>query len=615
MVSAKRLAQIREAIQVQKSPHAEMLEILKRRTSIEINREKGSPRTFGERMSILAIEAAFLFLLSEDEEYRTKAVDALRALMAGPIVEVPDEVPGEDPPERPEPQRPEAGHALTRAQCGLAFALVFDWCGQQLGAEDREWMQDVLKSSLDTWAKFGHLQLAPHRHSHWLPVCRSSELIQIIALGEHQKRSKRLEFLKEALKTHMQQTYSSHGLSQSGVEHLAHAFRYITPAILALESINDISLHPAYEKHAWWKYLMFAASNQARFGRHHYLMHGITEPITWDVGFASMAFLNCPRGFQANYKWFYDHHLGSKSRLFRQSRYDVGSAGTVWAMLLYPESIEAEAPTESFGVSLDDPESGTYFFRNQWESASDIQISLTADLLKQQTFDANEALQLNVLAHGVRYFASAGVRGHAGDYTTLLVDGKNHAPYAGTGQRYQNGAKDYFKANTDGGYVIVDGGSKYKRLGVEQNKRHLKVKFMLQNQAIFSTLDQIRSKKQHLYTWNAHLGIEALRTETGVESDRRTFTLQTRRKRHYLKGWIMHPVSARLRIAGGRLMIDTSGTNADIWIVMAMGAGSAPKATVLGSGLGATLFFGGTQVRFDADSNRILMEPGVETKP
>jgi hypothetical protein len=212
---------------------------------------------------------------------------------------------------------------------------------------------------------------------------------------------------------------------------------------------------------------------------------------------------------------------------------------------------------------------------------------------------------MNLMAFNTRFFGGHAKHGKIADYTTLLVDNRY-----GTGKSL--GKADTFEPAVDGGYVIVDGGATYAELKCDSVKRHLLVKFASgKSQALLATLDRIRSSSPHVYTWQGNLGNERgdddVKSSGGQEAGRPMFLLRGRND-GFVKGWVLHPANAEVAAKGDPLQISVKGADADIWVVMFVGQGEPPVATVSGEGLNSVLTVAGHKVRFDAQANRVKAE-------
>jgi hypothetical protein len=247
-------------------------------------------------------------------------------------------------------------------------------------------------------------------------------------------------------------------------------------------------------------------------------------------------------------------------------------------------------------------------------------------------WDSCGTLGLNLVAFNTRFFGQPDKGGTVGAYSTLLVDGKNTP---GSAAKFL-GKPEVYEPAQDGGYAIADGGAVYTGLGCELAKRHLLVKFAAdKSEAWLSTLDRIKSAAQHTYTWQGNLGDQntddGIVATSGQEAGRAMFLLKGHNN-GFVKGWVVHPAEAKVSFVETRvtprkaqppgdktpaaqtgmardpLQITVKSGHADIWVVMWVGQGAPPEATVAGSGLDSVLSVPGRKVRFDGEANRVKAE-------
>jgi hypothetical protein len=271
--------------------------------------------------------------------------------------------------------------------------------------------------------------------------------------------------------------------------------------------------------------------------------------------------------------------------------------------------VAAKDPTGVFPPVYYDETRGFAFLRNRWKDWDDIQVTISADAYKNAMgWDQPDALALNLMAFNTRFFGAHAKRGTISAYSALLVDGKY-----GSGKSL--GKADTCEPAKDGAYVIADGGPTYAELKCDSVQRHLLAKFAGEgSQALLSTLDRIKSATAHTYTWQGNLGNETgddgIVAGGGQEAGRPMFLLKGRNE-GFVKGWVVHPADAAVEAKGDPLRITAKGGDADIWLVMLVGQGTPPEATVTGTGLDSVLTVAGRKVRFDAKANRIKAEqPG-----
>jgi hypothetical protein len=297
------------------------------------------------------------------------------------------------------------------------------------------------------------------------------------------------------------------------------------------------------------------------------------------------------------------------------ARFDGHRAGTVWAMLFYPADVTAKDPTGVLPKAAADNH-GFYFFRNRWQDENDIQVSIMADTFHpDRGWDQPEQLAINLLGYHTRFIGGPRKNRDQRFYSSLLVDGK----FNSKGAEAKSGKSVTFESAVGGGYAIVDGGALYDSLGVDQAQRHMLVAFSKpeKNEAIISTLDNIKSAAKHTYTWQANIGSadeqkwmadlrppvpvipadDNVKVTASTESGRPVFLLEGRNN-GFVKGWVLEPADAKIT-TGDPLKIETGGSDANIWVVMFVGSGKPPVAQVSGSGMQTIIKIGDRTASFD----------------
>jgi hypothetical protein len=246
---------------------------------------------------------------------------------------------------------------------------------------------------------------------------------------------------------------------------------------------------------------------------------------------------------------------------------------------------------------------GRFFFRNRWQDANDLQVTFAADAHDIPCgWDAPIGFAFNLMGYDTRFFGGPCKGAGAGDYSKLMIDGK-------TGGAKKTGKVIASEALKDGGYVLADGGEQYGELGCTSARRHFLVKFLPNNAALIATLDQLALDKAHTVTWQGNVGAgheEPASHGVRIEAAPQGFLLRGRAN-GAVRGWVLTPPAAKI-VAGDPVQVSVSGVRAEIFVVLWIGAGEPPAATVSGSGLDSVLAIGQTKVRFDAKSNRLTAE-------
>ncbi|MCD8481554.1 MAG: PKD domain-containing protein [Verrucomicrobia bacterium] len=285
-------------------------------------------------------------------------------------------------------------------------------------------------------------------------------------------------------------------------------------------------------------------------------------------------------------------------------RYDFSSAGTIFAMMFYPETTAPVNPASVLPRATWDNRGG-YWFRSAWNDYTDLIVSLGTDTSQHgNAWDEADATQLNILGFGNRFAGGPGSSRDARFFSQVTVDGQARASQSA------RGTAEFFNVHDRGGYAIAGGGDKFAGLGVSFSRRHLLVSFADEDEvSILSTMDILRSQQLRTYAWQLNQQVSA--TFSGMEGGVPTFTMRGDNDA-YLKGWVLYPTWGEL--SDGRPLTYTfQGNNSEIWVVMAMGTGSAPEAVINGDGLNAVLTLGKRSIRWNSSAQRIEEVPATES--
>lgn len=591
-VDRPRLERLRAAIERPGTHHYEAFRALKDRVDQADWRVYDNDPDDGNwnyYRSQLAREASLAYLLTEKRRYAQIAFDALRAIHKDPD---------------PDGRIPEDNYGLSRATTGIGFAFAYDWAYHGLTPDQRSYLREKIEIALDAWPSYHHANLeTDHMGSNWVAVCRGGELIMMLAAYEEEERAARYRKLKTWLLQHMETAYGPSGWSQEGLGYVSYAGLFLLPAVYATQSVGDTAFDEQMDSIAWHRLKMAVAT----LPKSHRLMSGVDTGSEGggNQGWTSLVLNAVPEAHRPYYTYFYDHHMGIDAPGPPSEKYDHERAGTIWSLLYHPIEASPENPTGEVSRTLFDEEKGMYYFRNRWKDLSDVLVSMAGDYTNHSNaWDVPEAFQLGIVAHGTLFAGGPGKSFEHRRFSSLLVDGRAYKEDGG-----ETGAPVFAEADgTGGGYVVVDGGEKYRSLGVETARRHLMVRYPETGpDAVLSTLDRVQADSSHTYTWQLSHDDkgedpEARPVETSQPS---TFVLRGNND-SYLKGWVLRPSDATVE-AGAPLRIRTDGTDATLWVVMAIGTGEPPEGRVAGSGAEATLRMGDRQVAYDASANRIRL--------
>lgn len=607
-ITEPRLREIRSAIQQEGATHAEAFAMLRKRVqrnALDQWHSDAIGRT-GNWTYACAYKAqaeACMHLITGERRYASMAFNTLRQIHT--------DADGDT-------NLPERGYGLARATIGLGFALAWDWCSPAWTTSQCSYILGRIRRALDAWPHYHHVNFGATRGSNWVGVCRGGELILMLAANKQTHRATRFAMLKRELRKHLRAGYDELGVTQEGIGYCCYAGIFLVPAVLALRSVGDHDLDDEFNRHAWWKQVMFTGSfaptptQHPHPGQTAHLMSGVGGPTIADQGWASLLLPTVPDDHLPHYLWWYDRHIGRLASRQLSSRYERQRQGTIWTLLFYPQKVRAKDPSHParfpHGVTASH---GFCYFRSRWQDQDDVQVAITGDCRHHaNAWDQPEVLQLGLLAHGTLFFGGPNKNEPGEDttrkFSTLLIDGRHHR---GEGATEDCGELTSFEVNNRRGYAIVGGGRQYANIGAKVS-RHLMVDFTGEaGPAILSTLDRIRplDDQPHNYTWQANLGDPscpwAIEAQADVEADLPCFLLKAPRKA-WVKGWVVSPNEVSIE-AKDPFRIQTAAKACDLWIVLTVGRGRPPVARRTGSGMKATLHLAGRDISWDRKSRRI----------
>jgi hypothetical protein len=568
-LTPERVAAVRKQVAVAGSHHQLAFADLTARV------EKGEYEG-GYGLGCKAVEAAFLSAIAEVEADKVKyALTTYQALAAWT----------------------ETGSAtLGKSMEARCLALAYDWAYRAWTAEQRRAMRTRVDAVLSAMSKISHSNLGGDRTSNFVGVIRGAELLLLLASGADVK-SERCRFLIGELKRYFDNAFGDLGACQEGPGYTEYPGPFAFGAAYAAREAGDSTLYDAAAKHAFWKLVMYTRTAGEKSNR--IIMWGVGSGNDYTEGWSSVLFHLCPPDQLPYYVWWYDRAVGRLAPTTMAHRFDSDRHGTVWALLYYPASLTAKDPTGAFPPAVADSR-GYVFFRNRWRDANDILASVTAQVRNDQKgWNQPEQLAISLMGYDTRFIGGPAKETKPHAYSSLLVDGK----YTYKDATEPMGKLVAFEPGKTGGYAIVQGGQMYTKLGVKEAVRHTMVDFAPAgaNLALLSTLGRVCGDGQHTYTWQANVGPGAT---FGAEAGRKSFLLKGAQG-GFVKGWVVHPADAQVGPAPKPLQISTRATDADIWVVILVGHGEPPTATITGTDMEATVSVGGKVLRWDASSGRI----------
>jgi hypothetical protein len=505
----------------------------------------------GYRRSALAREAALAHLVTGDRSLAARAFDAL-------VESEKDE------------DRPDSGYGLSRAMMCLGHALAYDWCHGAWTPEQRAHTLAVMRRAADAWPAYSHPNIeTAHKGSNWVGVCRGGELLLHLAArgdGDYGDRTDRIRLCAADLRRHLATAYGpASGWTQEGIGYLQYTFGFLAPAALAARDTPGLEpLWDDFARIAWHRLALHALSFRAG---HEMLQSGVGSERVYDEGYASLIAATVPPAERGAYRYWYDRHMGVKAA---RPTYDSDRAGTVWALLLYPDDAR---PADPAGIPalrgpLLDREKGVCFFRDRWRDADDVLVSLVwrADH-HGNAWSQDETLQIGLMGLDSLWAAGPGKEREPALYSKILVDGAAKEPAQGKGRLL-----DFRPAPDGGGRVVADGAA---NLGLRRAVRDLTVAFpgRPDRRAVLRLRDTLEGDAPHAFTWQLHTG-----TGVTAEADEGARTFLLRRGDAWLKGWVTAaPAGSKIGAAPGALrVVAPSAREAEFAVTLQLGRGPVP---------------------------------------
>ncbi|MCC5838797.1 MAG: PKD domain-containing protein [Opitutales bacterium] len=578
LLDEARLDEIRTLVTVPGTTHHEAYHALKAR--VDANH---IPGTSSYQRGYMAREASFLYLLTGNAAYAQVAFDRLQEIYT---ISVPD---GQ--------AAPDAASGLGRAQTIASFAMAYNWAYEGLSPAQRDWVAGKVTSGLNQYAAqaLSHPNIGYQaNNSNWSGVVAGAHVMTLIAMGEERTRRFDFQRSRELLRTHLA-SFGDRGWTQEGNYYFGLSMEYLFPAMMALRQIGDPHVEPSFASRRPHHIIMYAGQFNAGQNSLTWGVGGDTLP---PAGMTSALLALVPEGETGFYRWFYDRYRGIHNPAPPSAKYDYQAGGTIYALIGYPNSVPAEDPFGHYPTVINDSRGG-YVMRSGWTDANDTIVSLWSDTgAYGRSWNQLDAGQINILSHGAKWGYGPGPATSGLDtaFSQILVNGLARAE-SGTGSAVEH------RVAPQGGYAIVNGGSKFSNLGVAEAVRHVMADFSPEGFSIISTFDRLRANEVHTYAWNLFQpGMTVtVGTDTVYDVD---YFLSVDANGAYLKAWFMvHGNGFITQNQATRYAYDAA--NIDIWVVMATGHGTPPAFSMVGSGLDAAVTLGNSVLTYNAATQRI----------
>ncbi len=594
-----RIAHVRHQLERGSPHHHVVVAALRDRVASEdLDRFERTEKNWNYARSYLAQSAAFLYRLEQDQRHADLAYRTLRAVYDDP-----------DPDRR----LPESGqHGLSRATVGLGFALAYAWCREAWTDEQQAFVRSALHRKLDMWLQFRHVNLFSQRVSNWVAVCRGSELITILALGEQKARSERYEFLIAELSRHIVSGFDGIGATQEGIGYADYGSVFLLPAIIASADAGDDRLIELLHRESKRLYLKAAYGHSAAAvpgghrlaGRNLTLFSGVGGMGAGNQGWGSLLLAVTPPEDLPYVRWWYDRTFGlvrpgqgghiTDIEPFRQA--------AIWALLFYPPG-NASSPEGHWPLMISG-DKGRHYIRRRWRDGRDVQLNIHGQTtFHPQAWAMVELGQWSLCAYGRMLVGGPRLDRSGHQHSMLLVDG-------GVSSRRDLGRVSHRHQDETTAWVTIDGHDHYHHLGIDQYQRHLLAHFSDpdDNDAVLVLYDRIDAFAVHDYRWGMPIVDEGL--EIVIDNDRSLPQLIVRSPEGgALTAWLVSPTEAHWRSEDGLVSFAHHGDSAELLVAISLREDERSEIAVIKHDVTHRhLRIDGTDVVHDRLTDRLLVD-------
>ena len=392
---------------------------------------------------------------------------------------------------------------------------------------------------------------------------------------------RRILFLLNELKLHLDHSYGPSGYMQEGLGYLAYTLPILAPAIYLAKEMGISILDEAWSRPDWHN---LALHTIALRNQRNSLQFGVADGTYTYNGLMPYIFNSTDNtNIKAALRWLYDRSMGMNSS---SPAYDGKDKSA--ALLYYPYEIPAQQPSVVFPRStsmLIDNVDGFYVFRNRYQDHNDVLIALMSRNRRHGGWNANETFALSIISHDTTWARMPGKEFHYYNLTrrfsTPLVDGWPREPPRGKRGAYTRAVKAF--AGQGGGYVSIDASINF---AITLAQRDILVDMISRGSidTIIGIHDQFLDTSSHSWYWQLSPDPAETNITLGNENNLSTFLI-TGRNGSWLKGWLYNDRDATYNNTKEALRIIKYGFNANFKIVMALGMGTEPFATRTTSGL------------------------------
>ena len=486
----------------------------------------------------------------------------------------------------------------------MARAQTFDWAYDGFTVEQqREQISDfqyaasifasysgrIISSILSILSIFtidDHSRDPNDKASNWIGIVKAGELILHLTLyGEegypNDQAERRVLFLLNELKLHLDHSYSASGYMQEGLGYIAYTLPILAPAVYLAKDMGISVFDEAWSRPDWHNLALHTISLRKQRNS---LQFGVADSTYSHNGFLPFIFNSTnDTNIKAALKWLYDRTMGINSS---SPAYDGKDKSA--ALLYYPYEIPVQHPSLAYPRTtsmISDNIAGFYEFRNRYQDQNDVLIALMNRNTRHNGWNAEETFALSIISHDTTWARMPGkefkLYNLTRKFSTPLIDGWPREPPKGKKGGYTKVAKPF--TDQGGGYVSIDSSVNFN---ITLAQRDILVDMITRDSidTIIAIQDQFADTSSHAWHWQ--LSPDPAETNITLENENNLSTFIIRgRNESCLKGWLYNYQDATYNNTKDVLRIIKYGDSANFKIVMALGMGAQPIAYRTGNGI------------------------------
>ncbi|UJR32440.1 hypothetical protein I4U23_019902 [Adineta vaga] len=458
----------------------------------------------------------------------------------------------------------------------MARVQAFDWAYDGLTIEQRRRLISDFRYAASIFTSYSddHSRNPTDKASNWVAIVKSAELIQHLTLyGEedypNDQAERRILFLLNELKLHIDHAYGPSGYMQEGLSYLAYTISALAPAVYLTKDMGISTFDEAWFRPDWHNLALHTISLRKQRNA---LQFGVSQSSYSYNGFLPYIFNSTDdQNSKAALKWFYDRTMGMNSS---SAAYDGKDKSA--ALFYYPYETSLQHPSIVFPRStsmISDNIEGFYVFRNRYQDQNDVLIALMNRNRRHAGWNANETFALSIISHDTTWARMPGkefkLHSQTNMFSTPLIDGWPREP----GKRQKLAFTKLVKpfSNQGGGFVSLDASINFN---ITLAQRDILVDMIKRNniETIIALQDDFVDSLTHVWHWQLSPNPDETNITLRYENNLSTFIIRGRNE-SWLKGWLYNHEDATYNNTDGILRILKYGFNANFKIVMVLGSG------------------------------------------